>query len=49
MEKEKHKWEKINDQQYVNMLGETHHHFVIRNEYYRCKICGLCRLSKESK
>ena len=44
MKKEKHKWKKVKERRYINLIGEPEHHYIIINEYFECEICGAKKL-----
>jgi hypothetical protein len=44
MPKEKHKWKKVKNRLYYNLIGDPEHHYYIDEEYYECEICGIKKL-----
>ena len=41
--KEKHKWKKVKNKRYYNVIGDTEHHCFFIEEYYECQICGIIK------
>jgi len=41
--KEKHKWKKVKNKKYYNVLGDTEYHYFFIEEYYECEVCGAIK------